>query len=92
MKKFKHGHWLILLALWGFFCHAESLFGDYSCRQWRLLPYAEKKTWSNAFFAPLSLTYKGLQKSQTDKYNDDPRAYEAAIGKLMHFAWFTQSW
>lgn len=33
----------------------------------------------NAFLAPLSFTQKRLQKSKEDKYNDDLKAYEAAI-------------
>jgi len=56
-----------------------SLFGDHSCQSWLGLGYAEKRAWTNAFLAPLSLTLKGIQKSKEDKYNDDPKAYEPAI-------------
>lgn len=59
--------------------HGASLFGDHSCASWHQLEYAEKRTWTNAFLAPLSLTLKGLQKSKTDQYNDNPKAHEAAI-------------
>jgi len=62
-----------------------SLFGDHSCMSWQSLGYAEKRTWTNAFLAPLSLTLKGLQKSKEDKYNDDPKAHEAAIKGIDDF-------
>lgn len=65
--------------------HAVSLFGDYSCQRWHGLEYAEKRTWTNAFLAPLSLTMKGLEKSKEDKYNDDPKAYQAAISHIDAF-------
>jgi len=65
--------------------HGASLFGDPSCQDWRRLGYAEKRAWTNAFFAPLSLTFKGLRKSKEDKYNDDPKAHEAAITSLDGF-------
>jgi len=42
--------------------HAKSLFGDYSCNDWGKLENAPKKLWANAFFAPLSLTYKSIKK------------------------------
>ncbi len=70
--------WLTL-AMHGPASHGASLFGDHTCLSWQNLGYAEKRTWTNAFLAPLSLTLKGLQKSKEDKYNDDPKAYEAAI-------------
>jgi hypothetical protein len=59
--------------------NGASLFGDPTCQDWRGLIYAEKRAWTNAFLAPLSLTFKGLQKSKEDKYNGDPKAHEAAI-------------
>ena len=31
------------------------------------------------FLAPLSFKQKGLRKCKVEKYNDDPKAYEAAI-------------
>jgi len=61
---------------------AASLFGDHTCANWLLLPVADQKTWANAFIAPLSLTYKGLRKTATDKYNDDPNAYVLAIASI----------
>jgi hypothetical protein len=65
--------------------HAASLFGDHSCRSWQSLGQAEKRTWANAFLAPLSLTLKGLQKSKVDKYNDDPMANGAAVAQIDAF-------
>ena len=70
--------WMVL-ALSAQPSHGASLFGDHTCTSWQSLGYAEKRTWTNAFLAQLSLTLKGLQKSKEDKYNDDPKAYEAAI-------------
>ncbi len=62
-----------------------SLFGDHTCTSWKSLPDAQKHTWTNAFLAPLSLTFKGLQKSKEDKYNDDPKASETAIVSIDTF-------
>jgi hypothetical protein len=59
--------------------HGASLFGDYSCQRWRGTEAAEKRTWTNAFLSPLSLTMKGLHKNKEDKYNDDPHAFLSAI-------------
>jgi hypothetical protein len=70
--------WMVM-ALSAQTSHGASLFGDHSCASWHKLEYVEKRTWTNAFLAPLSLTLKGLQKSKEDKYNDDPKAHEAAI-------------
>lgn len=69
----------VVIALSAQPSHGASLFGDHTCTSWQSLGYTEKRTWTNAFLAPLSLTLKGLQKSKEDKYNDDPKAYEAAI-------------
>lgn len=69
----------VVIALSAQPSHGASLFGDHTCTSWQSLGHAEKRTWTNAFLAPLSLTLKGLQKSKEDKYNDDPKAYEAAI-------------
>lgn len=71
------GFFVVLLS--GQTALGASLFGDHSCASWQDLGYAEKRAWTNAFMAPLSLTFKGLQKSKEDKYNDDPRAHEPAI-------------
>ncbi len=54
--------------------HAASLFGDHTCTSWVTLSEADQKAWANAFIAPLSLTFKGLRKSNVDKYNDNPNA------------------
>ncbi|CAN1546695.1 hypothetical protein [Limnohabitans sp. B9-3] len=54
--------------------HAASLFGDHTCARWATLSEADQKAWANAFIAPLSLTFKGLRKSNVDKYNDNPNA------------------
>lgn len=70
---------LLAFAMSGQAAQAASLFGDHSCQRWHGLEYAEKRTWTNAFMAPLSLTMKGLQKSPVDKYNDDPKAHQPAI-------------
>lgn len=69
----------VVIALSAQPSHGASLFGDHTCTSWQSLGYTEKRTWTNAFLAPLSLTLKGLQKSKEDKYSDDPKAYEAAI-------------
>ncbi len=45
----------------------------------------EKKTWTNAFLAPLSLTHQGLKKNAPDRYNDDPNASEPAIASIDSF-------
>jgi hypothetical protein len=49
------------------------------------LEYATKKSWSNAFLAPLSLTYQGIQKTRKDNYNDDPLSFEKAIESIDSF-------
>lgn len=64
---------------------AASLFGDYSCRHWVDLAYPKKKDWANAFLAPLSLTHQGLQRTGEDRYNSDPKAFEAAIRGIDEF-------
>ena len=76
---------VLATALCGATAHGASLFGDHSCRHWHGLEYAQKRTWTNAFLAPLSLTLKGLQKSKEDKYNDDPNAHVAAIQNINTF-------
>jgi hypothetical protein len=74
---FMAGFFVVLLS--GPTALGASLFGDHSCQSWQGLVYSEKRAWTNAFLAPLSLTIKGLQKSKEDKYNDDPKAHEPAI-------------
>ena len=64
---------------------AASLFGDLSCQAWTDLDHSRKKTWTNAFLAPLSLTHQGLKKSAPDRYNDDPNAAEPAIASIDKF-------
>jgi hypothetical protein len=64
---------------------AASLFGDHSCLGWQKLDYAKKKNWANAFLAPLSLTYQGLQRTGPDKYNDDAKGFESAILSIDDF-------
>ena len=64
---------------------AVSLFGDHSCQDWHKLDYARKKDWANAFLAPLSLTYQGLQRTGPDKYNDDAKGFEPAILSIDDF-------
>jgi hypothetical protein len=71
------GCWV--MALSGQTSLGASLFGDHTCQSWHKQSYGEKRTWTNAFLAPLSLTLKGLLKSKEDKYNDDPKAHEEAI-------------
>lgn len=78
---------LLGLAMWSAatLSPAASLFGDHTCPQWLNLANAEKRTWANAFLAPLSLTYKGIYKRQTDPYNDDPAAAVAAVKGMDSF-------
>lgn len=64
---------------------AASLFGDHTCKQWAVLDYATKKSWTNAFLAPLSLTYQGIQKTSKDHYNDNPLSYENAIDNINNY-------
>ena len=64
---------------------AASLFGDLSCEAWVGLDQPTKKTWTNAFLAPLSLTYQGLARTQQDRYNDDPKAVDPAIVSIDTF-------
>ena len=64
---------------------ATSLFGDLSCQAWANLEHSKKRTWTNAFLAPLSLTHQGLKKSAPDRYNDDPNAAEPAIASIDRF-------
>ena len=76
---------LLALAMSTGLATGASLFGDPTCQDWGRFDYQKKRAWANAFFAPLSLTFKGLQKSKEDKYNDNPKAHEAAINSLDDF-------
>lgn len=76
---------LLVMAMSAQTAHGASLFGDHSCQHWHGLGYSHKRAWANAFLAPLSLTLKGLHKSKEDKYNDDPKAHEAAITSIDAF-------
>ncbi|MFM1906528.1 MAG: hypothetical protein RLZZ591_205 [Pseudomonadota bacterium] len=73
---------LMVIAMHGPAAPGASLFGDHSCQTWGGLRIDEKHAWTNAFFAPLSLTFKGLYKSKEDKFNDDPKAKEAATRSI----------
>ncbi len=64
---------------------AASLFGDLSCKAWADLDQPTKKTWTNAFLAPLSLTHQGLARSKQDRYNDDPKAVDPAVVSIDKF-------
>lgn len=64
---------------------AASLFGDFSCKDWGGLEHGRKKSWANAFLAPLSLTIQGLKRAEQDPYNDDPHAAEQAIRSIDAF-------
>ncbi len=64
---------------------AASLFGDYSCKDWGKLENQRKKSWVNAFLAPLSLAIQGLKRAEQDPYNDDPNAVDPAIRSIDTF-------
>ncbi len=64
---------------------AVSLFGDHACDDWGKLDLATKKTWANAFLAPLSMAHEDRRKTGTDKYNDEPRAADAAVAGIDRF-------
>lgn len=64
---------------------AASLFGDFSCKDWGELEHSRKKTWADAFLAPLSLTIQGLKRAEHDPYNDDPHAVEPALRSIDTF-------
>ena len=76
---------LILLNCTIMDTRAASLFGDFSCKDWGALEHSRKKTWANAFLAPLSLTIQGLKRAKQDPYNDDPNAVEPAIRSIDTF-------
>ena len=76
---------LLALSMTTELATGASLFGDPTCQDWGGLEHQKKRAWVNAFFAPLSLTFKGLQKSKEDRYNDNPKAHEAAINNLDGF-------
>ena len=76
---------LTALACAGVNATAASLFGDLSCQAWTDLAYPRKKTWTNAFLAPLSLTHQGLERTKPDRYNDDPNAVDPAIASIDSF-------
>jgi hypothetical protein len=76
---------LMALACAGVNATAASLFGDLSCQAWTDLAYPRKKTWTNAFLAPLSLTHQGLERTKPDRYNDDPNAVDPAIASIDSF-------
>ena len=61
------------------------MFGDFSCKDWNDLAHDRKKTWANAFLAPLSLTIQGLKRAEQDPYNDNPDAAESAISSIDKF-------
>ncbi len=64
---------------------AAGLFGDLSCQTCADLDYPSKKTWTNAFLAPLSLTHQGLARTKQDRCNDDPNASDPAIISIDKF-------
>lgn len=64
---------------------SASLFGDFSCKDWGELEHGRKKTWANAFLAPLSLTLQGLKRAEQDPYNDNPAAAEPAVRSIDQF-------
>ncbi len=76
---------LSLLLLSPRVTQAASLFGDHTCKDWGGLEYATKKSWTNAFLAPLSLTYQSIQKTRKDNYNDDPLSFAKAIDSIDNF-------
>ena len=76
---------LIILICTTMDSRAASLFGDFSCKDWGELEQNRKKTWANAFLAPLSLTIQGLKRAKQDPYNDDPNADEPAIRSIDTF-------
>lgn len=76
---------LLTLACAAVNAKAASLFGDLSCQTWADLDYQRKKTWTNAFLAPLSLTHQGLERSKQDRYNDDANAVEPAVVSIDNF-------
>ncbi len=77
--------YLIVLIFTTMDTRAASLFGDFSCKDWGELEHSRKKTWANAFLAPLSLTIQGLKRAKQDPYNDDPNADEPAIRSIDTF-------
>ena len=83
------GRWafamLVALTLTTATTTAASLFGDLSCEAWADLDLPTKKTWTNAFLAPLSLTHQGLARTKQDRYNDDPKAVDPAIVSIDTF-------
>ena len=83
------GLWVVVLIV-ALICTAvnttaASLFGDLSCEAWADLDQPTKKTWTNAFLAPLSLTHQGLARTKHDRYNDDPKAVDPAIVSIDTF-------
>jgi hypothetical protein len=70
---------VILLACAFIPAHAASLFGDPSCEDWARMDARKKTQWTNAFLAPLSLTYQGLKRTGPDQYNDDANGAERAV-------------
>ena len=76
---------LVALTLTTATTTAASLFGDLSCEAWADLDLPTKKTWTNAFLAPLSLTHQGLARAKQDRYNDDPKAVNPAIVSIDTF-------
>lgn len=81
-------HGCIFFALFVLFVsetRPASLFGDLSCNDWGALEHSRKKTWTNAFLAPLSLTIQGLKRADQDPYNDDPNSVKPAIRSIDKF-------
>ena len=76
---------LVVLACTTTDTRAASLFGDFSCKDWGDQEHSRKKSWANAFLAPLSLTIQGLKRAEQYPYNDDPLAVEPAIRSIDAF-------
>jgi hypothetical protein len=76
---------LVVLACTAVHTTAASLFGDLTCQTWADLDYSRKKTWTNAFLAPLSLTHQGLERTKPDRYSEDSKAFEPAIASIDKF-------
>jgi hypothetical protein len=64
---------------------AQNLFGNPSCEEWGKLSYSSKSNWTNAFLAPLSLTYQGIYKLNSNPFVSNPKSAELASTSIDGF-------
>lgn len=62
----------VALSLFASHANSQNLFGNPSCKNWKITSKIDKTTWLNAFLAPLNLTNISRKKLPEDKFSKLP--------------------